>query len=41
MIQYYEETDEEFRPAAIDLFLGAPYQAAASARTPCGRWRAT
>jgi aminoglycoside 6'-N-acetyltransferase len=26
MIQHYEETDEEFRHAGIDLFLGAPYQ---------------
>ena len=26
MIQYWEETDEEFRHAGIDLFLGAPYQ---------------
>ncbi|MGH3071999.1 MAG: GNAT family N-acetyltransferase [Gaiellaceae bacterium] len=25
MIQYFEETDEEFRHASIDLFLGAPY----------------
>ena len=25
MIQYYEETDEEFRHAGMDLFLGAPY----------------
>jgi aminoglycoside 6'-N-acetyltransferase len=25
MIQYYDETDEEFRHASIDLFLGAPY----------------
>ena len=25
MIQHYEETDEEFRHAGIDLFLGAPY----------------
>ena len=27
MIQYYEETDEEFRHAGIDLFLGTPYHA--------------
>jgi aminoglycoside 6'-N-acetyltransferase len=26
MIQHYEETDEEFRHAGIDLFLGRPYQ---------------
>jgi aminoglycoside 6'-N-acetyltransferase len=26
MIQYWEEADEEFRHAGIDLFLGAPYQ---------------
>jgi aminoglycoside 6'-N-acetyltransferase len=26
MIQYWEETDEEFRHAGIDLFLGAAYQ---------------
>jgi aminoglycoside 6'-N-acetyltransferase len=26
MIQYFEENDEEFRHASIDLFLGAPYQ---------------
>jgi aminoglycoside 6'-N-acetyltransferase len=26
MIQHYEELDEEFRHASIDLFLGAPYQ---------------
>jgi aminoglycoside 6'-N-acetyltransferase len=26
MIQHYEEPDEEFRHAGIDLFLGAPYQ---------------
>jgi aminoglycoside 6'-N-acetyltransferase len=25
MIQYHEETDEEFRHAGIDLFLGEPY----------------
>jgi len=25
MIQHYEETDEDFRHAGIDLFLGAPY----------------
>ena len=25
MIQHYEETDEEFRSAGIDLFLGTPY----------------
>ena len=25
MIQYFEENDEEFRHASIDLFLGAPY----------------
>jgi aminoglycoside 6'-N-acetyltransferase len=25
MIQHYEEADEEFRHAGIDLFLGAPY----------------
>ena len=25
MIQYFEEDDEEFRHASIDLFLGAPY----------------
>ncbi len=25
MIQHYEETDEEFRHAGIDLFLGATY----------------
>ena len=25
MIQYFEEDDEEFRSASIDLFLGAPY----------------
>ena len=25
MIQYFEETDEEFRYAGIDLFLGAPF----------------
>ena len=25
MIQYHEETDEEFRHAGIDLFLGAQY----------------
>ena len=25
MIQYCEETDEEYRHAGIDLFLGAPY----------------
>ena len=25
MIQHYEETDEEFRHAGIDLFLGAPF----------------
>ena len=25
MIQYYEETDEEYRCAGIDLFLGTPY----------------
>ena len=25
MIQYFEENDEEFRSASIDLFLGAPY----------------
>jgi aminoglycoside 6'-N-acetyltransferase len=25
MIQYFEETDEEYRHASIDLFLGAPY----------------
>ncbi len=27
MIQHWEELDEEFRHAGIDLFLGAPYQA--------------
>jgi aminoglycoside 6'-N-acetyltransferase len=26
LIQHYEETDEEFRHAGIDLWLGAPYQ---------------
>jgi aminoglycoside 6'-N-acetyltransferase len=26
MIQYFEENDEEFRHASVDLFLGAPYQ---------------
>ena len=26
MIQYYEELDEEYRHAGIDLFLGTPYQ---------------
>ena len=26
MIQYFEETDEEYRHASVDLFLGAPYQ---------------
>jgi aminoglycoside 6'-N-acetyltransferase len=26
MIQYWEEADEEFRHAGVDLFLGAPYQ---------------
>ena len=26
MIQYHEETDEEFRHAGMDLFLGAQYQ---------------
>ncbi len=26
MIQYFEEDDEEFRHASIDLFLGAQYQ---------------
>jgi len=25
LIQYFEESDEEFRSASIDLFLGAPY----------------
>jgi aminoglycoside 6'-N-acetyltransferase len=25
MIQHHEETDEEYRSAGIDLFLGAPY----------------
>ena len=25
MIQYFEENDEEYRHASIDLFLGAPY----------------
>jgi aminoglycoside 6'-N-acetyltransferase len=25
MIQYFEEDDEEFRHASVDLFLGAPY----------------
>ena len=25
MIQYFEENDEEFRHASVDLFLGAPY----------------
>ena len=41
MIQYYEETDEEFRHAGIDLFLGSRTTIAASERTRCGRWRAT
>jgi aminoglycoside 6'-N-acetyltransferase len=26
MIQHHEETDEEYRSAGIDLFLGTPYQ---------------
>ena len=26
LVQYYEETDPDFRRAGIDLFLGAPYQ---------------
>ncbi|HUQ23368.1 MAG TPA: GNAT family protein, partial [Gaiellaceae bacterium] len=26
LIQYYEESDEEFRSAGVDLFLGASYQ---------------
>ena len=26
MIQYFEENDEEFRHASVDLFLGGPYQ---------------
>jgi aminoglycoside 6'-N-acetyltransferase len=26
MCQYFEENDEEFRHASVDLFLGAPYQ---------------
>ena len=26
MIQYFEETDPEYRHASIDLFLGTPYQ---------------
>jgi aminoglycoside 6'-N-acetyltransferase len=26
MIQYFEETDEEYRHASVDLFLGVPYQ---------------
>ena len=26
MVQYFEETDEDYRHASIDLFLGAPYQ---------------
>jgi len=25
MVQYFEENDEEFRHASIDLFLGTPY----------------
>ena len=26
LVQYYEETDPDYRHAGIDLFLGAPYQ---------------
>ena len=41
MIQYFEEDDEDFRHASIDLFLGRPTRTAASAPTPSARWPAT
>ena len=41
MIQHWEETDEEYRHAGIDLFLGRSTRTAALGPTRCGRWRAT
>ena len=41
MIQHYEETDEEFRTPASTSSSARRTTAAVSARTRCGRWRAT